>query len=225
MLNGFFAKVKQYAGKFRLIFIAGVMKVNHVSIFSTFNNLKDISLDEEFNSLLGFTKNDLHKYFDIYVRLAANTLNMSKDDVYKRIEQYYDGFQFAINANETVYNPWSIINFFDNPKKGFKNYWFKSSRYSYIIKYLKIDSSLSSFNKANSGILIAEDRLSDRYEITKIPRELLLFQTGYLTIRKQTDDVARLVFPNKEVEDSISKLCLHASNPEPSIRFSDEIQN
>ncbi|MBQ7617531.1 MAG: AAA family ATPase [Desulfovibrio sp.] len=112
ILNDFYAVVKQYTGKFRLIFITCVTRTSHVSIFSAFNNLIDLSFSEEYGSLLGFTYDDLLKYFDNYVCRAANFLEMTKDDVYARIKQYYDGFRFSFKSNQTVYNPWSILNFF-----------------------------------------------------------------------------------------------------------------
>ena len=46
-LNNFYATIKEYTGKFRLIFITGVTRISHVSIFSAFNNLKDLSLQDE----------------------------------------------------------------------------------------------------------------------------------------------------------------------------------
>ena len=57
VLNSFYATIKQYTDKFRLIFITGVTCASHVSIFSAFNNLTDLSLNKQYNSLLGFTQN------------------------------------------------------------------------------------------------------------------------------------------------------------------------
>ena len=94
ILNDFYAAVKQYTDKFRLIFITGVTRASHVSIFSSFNNLIDVSFQNEFNELLGFTQNDLEQYFDADVENASKILNISKKDIYQRIKQYYDGFQF-----------------------------------------------------------------------------------------------------------------------------------
>ncbi|MBQ7586376.1 MAG: AAA family ATPase, partial [Desulfovibrionaceae bacterium] len=111
VLNNFYATVKQYTDKFRLIFITGVTRVSHVSIFSAFNNLKDLSFHPDYNTLLGFTKNELVEYFDPYIENAANVLNLSKKEIYEKIESYYDGFQFSPEANETLYNPWSILSF------------------------------------------------------------------------------------------------------------------
>ena len=74
------------------------------------------------SDFLGFTQSYLQKYFDPYIENASKILNMKKHEVYESIEQYYDGFKFTINAQNTVYNPWSILNFLENPAKGFINY-------------------------------------------------------------------------------------------------------
>ncbi|MBQ7585440.1 MAG: PD-(D/E)XK nuclease domain-containing protein, partial [Desulfovibrionaceae bacterium] len=71
----------------------------------------------------------------------------------------------------------------------------------------------------NREIYKTIDELSNRYEITNIPIEILLFQAGYFTIRKGTNDKAHLVFPNTEVEDSLLSLYLTANN----IKISTEV--
>ncbi|MBQ7739180.1 MAG: AAA family ATPase [Desulfovibrionaceae bacterium] len=226
VLNNFYAVIKQYTGKFRLIFITGVTRASHISNFSAFNNLLDLSLDPEFNSLLGFTKENLERYFDPYVETAAQILKMRKKDVYQRLEQYYDGFQFCLNATGTVYSPWSILRFFRTSKEGFQNYWFQSSGSSTIImQYLKKSAFFNSLNNYDHEILVTTRQLSDSHEITDIPADILLFQSGYLTLRKQSYDLARLVFPNIEVEDSILNLYLLAHNLRPEIKFATKIQN
>lgn len=121
ILNDFYATIKQYTGKFRFIFITGITRTSHVSIFSAFNNIIDISLENDYNELLGFTKNDLEYFFDEYILHAAITLKISKQDIYDKLEEYYDGFQFSLQATSTIYNPWSILNFLTFPKNGFKN--------------------------------------------------------------------------------------------------------
>ena len=172
----------------------------------------------EFNTLLGFTQDDLVQYFDPFVENAAGILKMNKDDVYKMIKQYYDGFQFSIDANETLYNPWSLLCFFDNAKKGFENYWFQSSGSSSIImQYAKNSDLFRSFNYQDADLQINEKDLSNRYEITNIPIDILLFQSGYFTLRKKSYKKARLVFPNTEVEDSILQLYLNTKNIDPDI--------
>ena len=226
ILSNFYSTIKQYTDKFRLIFITGVTRVSHISIFSSFNNLIDLSLNEEFNSLLGFTQSELKQFFDPLVENAAKILNIDKSELYQRLEQYYDGFQFALNANETVYNPWSILSFLRFSKTGFTNYWFQSAGSSTIImEYLKKSDSFDLNDYNDIDIFIRKDMLLNRYDITNIPMNVLLFQSGYLTIRKISNGVAKLVFPNTEVKDSILKLYLIANNLAPDIKFINEIEN
>ena len=216
ILNSFYSIVKQYTGKFRLIFITGVTRVSHVSIFSAFNNLVDLSLDEEYNSLLGFTQDNIRRYFDQYVENSAQILNMGKDEVYHRLEQYYDGFQFALDAKETVYNPWSILSFFKLSKNGFRNYWFETGGTSSIImQYLKVSDTFDflDYNKRNAYVETYE--LSLKYEIGDIPQNILLYQAGYLTIRNDEGN-AYLTPPNTEVEESLLMLYLMENEIAPS---------
>ena len=222
ILNNFYATVKQYTGKFRLIFITGVTRVSHVSIFSAFNNLLDLSLKKEFNSILGFTKDDLKIYFGSYIDNASKILEITSDDVYERLEQYYDGYQFSIDSKETVYNPWSILSFLRNPEEGFQNYWFESGGISSIImQYLKISDSSDIINYQNREIYKLKRELISRYEITNIPLDILLFQAGYFTIRKETNKNIKLIFPNTEVEDSLLDLYLSVNN----IKICNDVQH
>ena len=213
ILNNFYATAKQYAGTFRLIFITGVTRISHISIFSAFNNLLDISFEAEFNSLLGFTENDIYTYFDKYVEHAAHTLSMKKEDVYLRIKQYYDGYRFSYESEETVYNPWSVLSFFKRIKNGFQNYWFESGGTpSIIMKYLKISDSFNLLNYKDDIFTKTIRKLSAKYEINNIPKEILLLQAGYFTIQNKANQTVRLIFPNIEVEDSILSLYLTANN-------------
>ena len=78
---------------------------------------------------------------------------MKKEDLYQRLGQYYDGFQFAINAKETVYNPWSVLSFLTSPTDGLENYWFQSAgSSSAVMQYLKNDNFLESFNDKDNKI-------------------------------------------------------------------------
>ena len=226
ILSDFYATIKQYTDKFRYIFITGITRTSHVSIFSSFNNLKDISFRSEYNALLGFTKEDLKQYFSCYVKNAASILEIPEDEVYARVEQYYDGYQFSLDAHETIYNPWSILSFFDSPELGFCNYWFESGGMSsLIVNYIKTTETFNLLNYNDRNIYIDTKRLENKYEISNIPIEILLYQAGYFTIRKETNKIARLVFPNTEVEDSILDLYLYVNNIESTIETQHQLDD
>ena len=212
-LNKFYAAVKECMEKFRFIFITGITRTSHLSIFSAFNNLEDLSFDEEYNQILGFTQNDLFNFFDPYVENAANILNMTKEEMYVRIKDYYDGFNFVLNSKETLYNPWSILSFLHRPHLGFRNYWFDSGGTSTIVmKYLKMNNLFDYLNYRYKQIYMDSEQLNCSYEINNIPTEILLCQAGYFTPRMQDDGSVVLFPPNTEVEESLLRLYLTANN-------------
>ena len=221
ILNNFYAVIKEYTSRFRFIFITGVTRTSHISIFSSFNNLEDVSYKKEYNTVLGFTKEDVVYCFDDYVDNSARALGMSKKSVYTRLEQFYDGFQFSINAEETLYNPWSILNFLKNPEEGFQNYWYQSGGTpSIIMQYLKVRDGFDFLNYQNREKYITLDKVICKYEITNIPIEILLCQAGYFCIRKETYNIARITTPNEEVEESLLELYFTANN----IKISLEVE-
>ena len=226
ILNNFYAVIKEFSRKFRFIFITGVTRAAHVSIFSAFNNLEDLSLKKEYNSLLGFTKEDIVRFFDLYMDNAAHVLDMHKNAVYTRLAQAYDGFQFSIDAEETLYNPWSILNFLKSPEDGFQTYWYDSAGISSLVaNYLKVRDNFDFMNYRDRRIVTDKKRLAGRYELTSMPKEILLCQAGYLTIRKDTDGSLRLVPPNGEVEACLLDLYFTANNLEPQIALGSVINS
>ncbi len=234
-ISSFFATIKSCEKVFRFVFITGITRLAHVSLFSMFNNLLDITADDDYSGLLGITEEELHKYFDEYVRNAASVLDMSKEEVYARMKSAYNGFQFTINAKETVYNPWSILSFLSNPKKGFANYWYSTSggTPTILVEYLKKNEKLNLFNmlryrvSSTDGkiIQVDEDSLLSKSEPDKIPMDMLLLQTGYFTLKSKNDYLAKLVIPNDEIAESLIKLSLDIQNLGPSEETTDKISS
>ena len=216
ILSSFFATIKSCEGVFRFVFITGITRLAHVSLFSMFNNLLDITASDKYSTLLGITEQELHKHFDPYVRNAASVLDMSTEEVYARMKSAYNGFQFSINAEETVYNPWSILSFLKEPENGFFNYWYSTSggTPTILVEYLKRIDNLDLFNMLryrdgssdDKDILVDNDTLLSKSEPDQIPMEMLLFQTGYYTLKQEAKGLGRLVIPNDEIAESMIKL-------------------
>ena len=225
-LGNFFATVKSCEEKFRFVFITGITRIAHVSLFSVFNTLKDITCDDDYATLLGITDAELHHYFDPYVRNAAAVLDMSVSDVYEKMKTVYDGFQFSIDAAETVYNPWSVLSFLKDPKKGFLNYWYATSggTPTILVKYLEDKGNLELFSKLSYQVknaedgenLVSQDTLMSKSDPDKIPMAMLLTQTGYFTLRRASSEYARLAIPNDEVAESLLRLTLDINHLNPS---------
>ena len=156
LLSSFFANVKAYERMFRFVFITGITRIAHVRLFSMVNNLKDISIHDDYSSLLGITENELHEYFDPYVNHAASELNIKTCEVYRKLKSTYNGFQFSPNAKETVYNPWSLLSLLVDPKLGFQNYWYDSSggTPTILINYLRDPNNFLFFNNVKKKALL-----------------------------------------------------------------------
>ena len=228
-ISSFFAAIKSCERIFRFVCITGITRLAHVSLFSMFNNLKDITVNDKYSALLGITENELHEYFDTYVQNAAAVLDMSVSDVYARLKSTYNGFQFTIGAQQTVYNPWSLFSFFCEPEFGFLNYWYSTSGGvpTMLVKYLQQEENLEIFNllrrkasgqgaddtqrngvQSGNSLLVSEDELISKSEPDQIPMNLLLYQSGCLTLKPLGVEWAKLVIPNDEVAESLIRLSL-----------------
>ncbi|MBQ7738764.1 MAG: AAA family ATPase [Desulfovibrionaceae bacterium] len=212
-LNNFYSAVKASLHKFRLIFITGVTRIAHLSIFSAFNNLQELTLDDDYATLLGITENEIRTYFHPYVERAAEILDMSVCDLYAALKNRYDGFRFAFKTKETIYNPWSLLNFLKNPKAGFNNYWFETGGTpSILMNFLKTNTWIDILQYKNQELYISKDELYAKSEPFNIPVKLLLLKAGYFCIEKTSTDFARISFPNSEVEESMINLYLSINN-------------
>ena len=209
-LGAFFNTLKDYKDSCRFIFITGITRIAHVSLFSTFNNLNEITLDDDYSSLLGITESELHNYFDSYVENAASVLEMSKDEVYERLKLRYNGNRFSVHANESVYNPWSVLSFLSKPHNGFENYWYQSSAGTptLLINYLKDAGHAKQFSELSESeeLYVTISELKAKSEAAQIPMNLLLQQTGYYTLQYNSEADVILAYPNEEVEESIFNL-------------------
>ncbi len=227
VLKTFFANVKSYDEKFRFVFITGITRVADISLFSVFNNLKDISCHKNYATLLGITDEELKNYFAPYVRNAAAVLDMSVSEVYDRMKSLYDGFQFSIENETTVYNPWSVLSFLSDPEQGFLNFWYSTSggTPTVLMKYLEKTDFLDLFNKLSyrlkegclADYLVDKDALMAKSAPDQIPMEMLLYQTGCFTLRTEAPALAKLVIPNDEVSESLLRLSLDICHMTPSI--------
>lgn len=80
-MSYFFGMLKSDAGCLRFLFLTGITKFSSTSIFSEFNNLIDISHDRKYGTLLGYTEDEIHRYFSTYLDHAAKTLKKPLSNV------------------------------------------------------------------------------------------------------------------------------------------------
>ena len=207
-LKVFYSVIKAFESKERFVFVTGVTKFCHVSLFSELNNLTDISMDYDYATMFGYTQCEFETYFADRIDLACNHLKLSRETLLPEIKQWYDGYKFHADA-ETVYNPVSLAQFFTK-RYEFNNYWFSTGTPSFLMELIK--KTRFDFEDVLSRPVSAV--AFEAFEVDKIDPLSLLLQTGYLTIRslerKFNMPWFRLDFPNREVSVSFNTYLLNA---------------
>jgi len=178
--------------------ITGTLRVAKESIFSGLNNLGVFTLiDEDFNNCFGFTKNEIHKILEDF------GLSKYYDDVIK----WYDGYKFGDN---TILNPWSVMNFIASSKKIFKPYWLNTSSMEMIEEIITPDRKAlrEELNDLIEGKIITKTIYENIVfnDIKNAKSDLIwsfLLHSGYIKIVKELESSLRRKFqlqiPNLEV--------------------------
>ena len=202
ILKGFYTIIKACDEHIRFVLLTGVSKFSKAGVFSGLNNLKDISMDTKYSSLLGITRQEMEICFKNYIDRYAKSEGVNKSELIKKITYWYDGFCFS-GSCEKVFNPFSMLLLFDNAR--FSNYWFESATPSFLIKFIKKKGF--DLNKLDR-VKVSESAFSS-YEIENLKVVPILFQTGYLTITGYNKERMEytLAYPNFEVKNSMTE-CL-----------------
>jgi len=200
ILRDFYSQIKTSERYLKFIFITGITKTAKMGIFSTLNNITDISLDRKYGKICGLTKGEIKSYFTPYLENIAKEMNISLEELMDKVKKYYDGFCF--DGEHYLYNPYSFIYFLG--QKDFLNYWIHTGSPSFLAAYLKSRNlTVEQFRE------IPVDRdfvFNPPAEIEVAPPESFLLQSGYLSLRKGNESDFCLDYPNTEVLNSMSKL-------------------
>ena len=184
-------------------FMTGILRVAKESIFSGLNNLKLNSvLDERYGQYFGFTPEE--------VRMMARYYGVPEK--YGEICDWYDGYRFG---GYEIFNPWSVISYFNNGCKP-KAFWqFTGS--NDIIEDILENAPEEVYEKLNQlmqgeSILSYIDTAVIYPQIKNNPSSIysFLLVTGYLKAdfvdsSYGEDYMCRVSLPNKEISFVYSK--------------------
>lgn len=207
-LKAFYGMLKPLDGYVKFGFFTGVTKFSKVSVFSDLNNLDDITMWDDFSTICGITSKEICNTFDEEIGLMAEKLQLTKEECYNKLKDYYDGYHFCQNS-EGVYNPFSLLSALK--RKEFGSYWFATGTPTLLIEILKKNDYLLqdlTHEEVSSSLIGSMDSV----EQSPIP---LLFQSGYLTIKGYDEEFNTylLGFPNKEVEEGFTKFLVPYYSP------------
>lgn len=195
ILKAFYGVLKSMDSCLRFAFLTGVTKFSQVSVFSDLNQLNDISMNRNYASICGVTKQELVNNFTPELEDFAAENEISFEETVDMMAQQYDGYHFHPQG-EGMFNPFSLLNAFD--KMEFGNYWFQTGTPTFLVKSLqKADYDLRTLMDGveASAISFSEYRAEADNPIP------LIYQSGYLTIKgfNKRFNIYTLGFPNDEV--------------------------
>ena len=194
VMQEFYQPLKACEAMVRFCFITGITKFSQLSIFSTLNNLTNITMDPVFATICGITEQELVTTFGEDIALLADYHGVTAEEMHAKLKQKYDGYHFS-NRDEGVYNPFSLLKAFQ--QKELHNYWFDTGTPTFLIRQMQhFHTDITSLEKVE-----VPSSAFDRPTEAMIDALPLLYQSGYLTIKDydRESEIYTLSIPNQEV--------------------------
>ncbi len=204
-LASFYVQMKGRTEKIRFLMITGVSKFTKMSVFSALSNLIDLYFKDECATMLGYTEEELDRFFDGHLRAHAEMMKLSYDDYRAELKRWFNGYRFGRRCPITVYNPVSIGNNLAYPEDVFQPCWADTGKASMLMNFLKRGEYLA--HDLDGGIKVLEQAfdVSNIRDLKTIP---MLYQTGYLTIADYNPSTRfyTLRVPDEEVREDLANL-------------------
>ena len=206
IMRDFFSPLKAEEGSLRFVFLTGITKFSQLSIFSELNNIKNISMLDEFSTICGFTEEEILNNFQEGIEDLAKANDMTFDEAVAKLKEKYDGYHFSEHC-PNIYNPYSVLNaLFD---RRFDNYWFATGTPTFLLELL---------TKNGMEMPDLEDVVATRDQFDTPTENIgdpipVLYQSGYLTIKDYSNGFYTLAYPNEEVRVGLNTSMLRYIAP------------
>ena len=195
ILKGFYSVFKAADADLQFVLLTGVTKFSQVSVFSGFNQPKDISMDGRYEALCGITEEELHRVFADAIEKLSVKYKYTTEQMKERLKQQYDGYHFSDELTD-IYNPFSVLNVFDSNR--IADYWFATGTPTYLIRLL--NHTNENLNDLTGKYYDPSQFIDYKADVEKpLP---MIYQSGYLTIKDCDLDMNTFLldFPNDEVK-------------------------
>ena len=222
-IKSFYATIKN-KWPIKFLGITGVTRLKDVEIFSIGSDIRDITNASAYSQMIGFTRDEIKKYYIDYLKLAAsyeNNCSVDKvtdtqiESMLDRLAKNYDGYCFDEFYKKKVFSTWSVNKFFQSAVSNkfvyFGEYWYDNGGLpSILVNYLKTHelNAFEYLNKEKSVTIPVNDFLNPT-SLTTINQNVLMCQTGYLTLRSALtsgDLTVDLGIPNGEIYKALNRL-------------------
>ena len=221
-IKSFYATIKN-KWPIKFLGITGVTRLKDVEIFSIGSDIRDITNASAYSQMIGFTRDEIKKYYIDYLKLAAsyeNNCNVDEvtdtqiESLLDRLAQNYDGYCFDEFYKKKVFSTWSVNKFFQSVVSNkfvyFGEYWYDNGGLpSILANYLQTHklNALDYIDK-DKTINIKVNDFKNPTSLTSINQNVLMCQTGYLTLRSPvySKGFMTLGIPNSEVYNALFSL-------------------
>ena len=221
-IKSIYANIKdKFAIKF--LGITGVTRLKDVAIFSVGSDIRDITNSSAYSQMIGFTRDEIKKFYIDYLKLAAsyeNNCNVDEvtdtqiESLLDRLAQNYDGYCFDEFYKKKVFSTWSVNSFFqsivENKFVFFDEYWYDNGGLpSILVNYLKThELNIFEYLDKDKFLKVSSDDFKNPTALTTINQNVLMCQTGYLTLRSdlKKSSTVLLGIPNGEIYKALNRL-------------------
>ena len=221
-ITSFYANLKDKLA-IKFLGITGVTRLKDVAIFSVGSDINDITNSSAYSQMIGFTRDEIKKFYIDYLKLAAsyeNNCNVDEvtdtqiESLLDRLAQNYDGYCFDEFYKKKVFSTWSVNKFFQSVVSNkfvyFGEYWYDNGGLpSILANYLQTHklNALDYIDK-DKTINIKVNDFKNPTSLTSINQNVLMCQTGYLTLRSPvySKGFMTLGIPNSEVYNALFSL-------------------
>lgn len=220
-IKSFYATIKN-KWPIKFLGITGVTRLKDVEIFSIGSDIRDITNASAYSQMIGFTRDEIKKYYIDYLKLAASCENKCRveevtdtqiESMLDMMAQNYDGYCFDEFYKMKVFSTWSVNSFFqsiiENKFIDFGEYWYDNGGLpSILVNYLKThELNIFEYLDKDRFLKVSSDDFKNPTALTTINQNVLMCQTGYLTLRSNLKYSEMLLgIPNGEIYKALTSL-------------------
>ena len=220
-IKSFYATIKN-KWPIKFLGITGVTRLKDVEIFSIGSDIRDITNASAYSQMIGFTRDEIKRYYIDYLKLAASCENKCRveevtdaqiESMLDMMAQNYDGYCFDEFYKKKVFSTWSVNSFFqsiiENKFVDFGEYWYDNGGLpSILVNYLKThELNIFEYLDKDKFLKVSSDDFKNPTALTTINQNVLMCQTGYLTLRSNLKYSEMLLgIPNGEIYKALTSL-------------------
>ena len=199
-LKGFYGVLKSSDAHLKFVFLTGVTKFSHVSVFSDLNHIADLTLDPRYADICGLTQEEVERNFAPEIEGALQNKGGERESYVAELRRFYNGYRFSKQPLK-VFNPFGLLHHFAGDGE-FLPYWYESGSPSFLVN-LVVEQKINVADLC--GLHVGYDDFR-KYDIETMRAEPLLYQSGYLTIADYDEELREftLDYPNEEVRASFA---------------------